>query len=54
LPEAAGAYPEGVGDFHIPAVGGAVTQGVVGRDLQEPVPSGSMDRAACARGTAPK
>ena len=44
LPEAAGSYPKGVGDFDIPAAGGAVSQlRGVGRGLQEPVPGGSMD-----------
>jgi len=44
LPEAAGSYPKGVGEFDIPAAGGAVSQlRGVGRGLQEPVPGGSMD-----------
>jgi len=44
LPEAASSYPKGVGDFDIPAAGGAVSQlRGVGRGLQEPVPGGSMD-----------
>ena len=44
-PEAARPYPERVGDFDVPAAGGAVRQrqGGVGRDSQEPVCGGSMD-----------
>lgn len=41
-PEAIRPNPEGVGDLHIPAVGRAVSQGGIGRDLHESVPSGSM------------
>jgi len=46
LPEAVKSYPKGVGDFDIPAAGGAVSQlRGVGRSLQlqEPVPGGSRD-----------
>jgi hypothetical protein len=40
-PEAARPYPKGVRDFDIPAVGGAVRQGGVGRDSKEPIPGAS-------------